>query len=147
MFKQRIALLLKSAIDEISFAIETTKDVKDETYFGATTAGMVLFRSSCLCIQNMAEAFLQIDNYTKGEFLPKYSSVPWKAIKGMRAILVHDYLSVDEPEILSILQQDLPALLPTVTMMLNDVQSGKYDDYFEELDRKKYNCSAGKAGS
>lgn len=66
MFKQRIELLLKSAIDEISFAIETTKDVKDETYFGTSTAGMILFRSSCLCIQNMAEAFLQIDNYTKG---------------------------------------------------------------------------------
>ncbi len=137
MYKQRIELLLKSAKDEISFAIETTKDVKDETYFGATTEGMILFRSSCLCIQNTAEAFLQIDNYTKGELLPKYSSVPWKAIKGMRAILVHDYLSVEEPEILSILQQDLPALLPTVTIMLNDVQSGKYDEYFADLDKKK----------
>ena len=137
MFKQRIELLLKSAIDEISFAIETTKDVKDETYFGTSMAGMILFRSSCLCIQNMAEAFLQIDNYTKGEFLSKYSSVPWKAIKGMRAILVHDYLSIEEPEILSILQQDLPALLPTVTEMLNDVQRGKHDEYFAELDKKK----------
>ena len=137
MFKQRIELLLKSAIDEISFAIETTKDVKDETYFGTSTAGMILFRSSCLCIQNMAEAFLKIDNYTKGEFLPKYSSVPWKAIKGMRAILVHDYLSVEEPEILSILQQNLPALLPTVTEMLNDVRIGKYDEYFADLDKKK----------
>ena len=55
----------------------------------------------------------------------------------MRAILVHDYLSVEEPEILSILQQDLPALLPTVTKMLEDVQSGKYNDYFEDLDKKK----------
>lgn len=55
----------------------------------------------------------------------------------MRAILVHDYLSVEEPEILSILQQDLPVLLPTVTIMLNDVQSGKYDDYFADLDKKK----------
>ena len=132
MFKQRIELLLKSAIDEISFAIETTKDVKDETYFGTS-----IFRSSCLCIQNMAEAFLQIDNYTKGEFLSKYSSVPWKAIKGMRAILVHDYLSIEEPEILSILQQDLPALLPTVTEMLNDVRIGKHDEYFADLNKKK----------
>ena len=69
--------------------------------------------------------------------MSRYSSVPWKAIKGMRAILVHDYLSVEEPEILSILQQDLPALLPTVTKMLEDVQSGKYNDYFEDLDKKK----------
>lgn len=137
MYKQRIELLLKSAIDEIPFAIETTKDVKEETYFGTSTAGMILFRSSCLCIQNMAEAFLQIDNYTKGKFLPKYTSVPWKAIKGMRSILVHDYLSVEEPEILSILQQDLPALLPTVTIMLDDVQSGKYDEHFADLDKKK----------
>ena len=137
MFKQRIELLLKSAIDEILFAIETTKDVKDETYFGTSTAGMILFKSSCLCIQNMAEAFLQIDNYTKGELLSKYSSVPWKAIKGMRAILVHDYLSVEEPEILSILQQDLPALLPTVTEILNDVRIGKHDEHFADLDKKK----------
>lgn len=137
MYKQRVSLLLKSAIDEIKFAIDTTKDVVDESYFGTTTAGMILFRSSCLCIQNMAEAFVQIDNLTEKQLLEQYDTVPWKAIKGMRAILVHDYLSVEEPEILSILHQDLPELLPTVEAMYEDIRKGDHDSLFEDLDAKK----------
>lgn len=38
MYKQRIELLLKSAIDEISFAIDTTKDVNSSAGFASIAA-------------------------------------------------------------------------------------------------------------
>ena len=81
----------------MKFAIETTKDVPDESYFGTTSAGMILFRSSCMCIQNVSEGFRQIDSHTGGELLPQYKGVPWKSIKGIRNLLAHEYLSVEEP--------------------------------------------------
>lgn len=43
--KDRVLSQIDFVIHEIQFAIETTKDVPDETYFGTTEKGMILFRS------------------------------------------------------------------------------------------------------
>lgn len=125
--KQRVLSQLNFIIAEIGFAIETTKDVPDENFFGTTEKGMILFRSSCMCIQNISEGFRQVDSHTGGELLPHYKDVPWPQIKGIRNLLAHEYLSVEEPEILSILQQDLPGLLPVARQMKQDIESGKFD--------------------
>ena len=126
--KDRVLSQTDFVIGEMKFAIETTKDVPDESYFATTSAGMILFRSSCMCIQNVAEGFRQIDSHTGGELLPQYKGVPWKSIKGIRNLLAHEYLSVEEPEILSILHQDLPKLLPVAETIKRDIESGKHDD-------------------
>ena len=41
--KDRVLSQLDFVISEMKFAIETTKDVPDEDYFGTTAAGMILF--------------------------------------------------------------------------------------------------------
>ena len=125
--KQRVLSQLNFIISEISFAIETTKEVPDENFFGTTAEGMILFRSSCMCIQNISEGFRQVDSHTGGELLPQYKDVPWPQIKGIRNLLAHEYLSVEEPEILSILQQDLPNLLPVAQQMKRDIENGRFD--------------------
>ena len=94
--KDRVLSQIDFVIGEMKFAIETTKDVPDESYFRTTSAGMILFRSSCMCIQNVSEGFRQIDSHTGGELLPQYKDVPWKSIKGIRNLLAHEYLSVEE---------------------------------------------------
>ena len=125
--KQRVLSQLNFIISEISFAIETTKEVPDENFFGTTAEGMILFRSSYMCIQNISEGFRQVDSHTGGELLPQYKDVPWPQIKGIRNLLAHEYLSVEEPEILSILQQDLPNLLPVAQQMKRDIENGRFD--------------------
>lgn len=125
--KQRVLSQLNFIISEISFAIETTKEVPDENFFGTTAEGMILFRSSCMCIQNISEGFRQVDSHTGGELLPQYKDVPWPQIKGIRNLLAHEYLSVEEPEILSIIQQDLPNLLPVAQQMKRDIENGRFD--------------------
>lgn len=125
--KQRVLSQLNFIISEISFAIETTKEVPDENFFGTTAEGMILFRSSCMCIQNISEGFRQVDSHTGGELLPQYKDVPWPQIKGIRNLLAHEYLSVEEPEILNILQQDLPNLLPVAQQMKRDIENGRFD--------------------
>ena len=81
-----------------------------------------------MCIHNVSEGFRQIDLHTGGELLPQYKGVPWKSIKGIRNLLALEYLSVEEPEILSILHQDLPKLLPVAETIRQDIKTGKYDD-------------------
>ena len=81
-----------------------------------------------MCIQNVSEGFRQIDSHTGGELLPQYKDVPWKSIKGIRNLLAHEYLSVEEPEILSILHQDLPTLMHVAETVKRNIESGKHDD-------------------
>ena len=77
---------------------------------------------------NKDRVLSQIDFVIGGELLPQYKDVPWKAIKGIRNLLAHEYLSVEEPEILSILHQDLPKLMPVAETIKRDIESGKHDD-------------------
>lgn len=130
--KDRAISQIDFIINEIRFAIDSTKDVPDENYFGTSASGMILFRSSCMCIQNISEGFRHIDSYTAGELLPLYEGVPWKSIKGIRNLLSHEYLSVEEPEILSILREDLPSLLPVAETIKKDIESGKHDELFSK---------------
>lgn len=131
--KDRVLTLIDFVINEIEFAIETTKDVPNENYFGTTANGMILFKSSCMCIQNISEGFRQIDNHTNGKLLPLYENVPWNLIKGIRNILAHEYLSVEEPEILSILHDDLPKLLLVALAIKEDIEAGEYDELLSRL--------------
>lgn len=80
-----------------------------------------------MCFHNISEGFRQVDSHTGGELLPQYKDVPWPQIKGIRNLLAHEYLSVEEPEILSILQQDLPNLLPVAKQMKRDIENGRFD--------------------
>ena len=77
---------------------------------------------------NKDRVLSQIDFVIGGELLPQYKDVPWKSIKGIRNLLAHEYLSVEEPEILSILHQDLPKLMPVAETIKRDIESGKHDD-------------------
>lgn len=41
--KDRVMSQIDFVIGEMKFAIETTKDVPDESYFGTTSAGMICY--------------------------------------------------------------------------------------------------------
>lgn len=44
--------------------------------------------------------------------------IPWRAIAGLRNVLVHDYLSLNSARILAICQRDLPGLRLAVASLL-----------------------------
>jgi uncharacterized protein with HEPN domain len=49
-----------------------------------------------------------------------HQEVPWRQIKAMRNVLVHDYLNVRLSIIATIIREDLPALKKAIQIMLND---------------------------
>lgn len=53
----------------------------------------------------------------------QYPNIPWKNIAGMRDKVIHQYFGVNLQVLWDTVQQDLPALRPTIAQMLNDVSS------------------------
>ena len=54
----------------------------------------------------------------------EYPAIPWKEIAGMRDVLIHDYLGIDERVVWRTVAKDLPRLRRAVERMLRR-RSGK----------------------
>lgn len=111
-------------------------------------------RSIILYVQDILDAVILIENYTKntdkisfeqdvktqdavihrieiiGEaskhildsFREKYSDVPWKALAGIRDILIHAYLDVQMDRIWKISQEEVPLLKKSILAVLSREQ-------------------------
>ena len=65
-------------------------------------------------LQVLAESTLRLSEGTKA----LHSEVNWRAIRGFRNVVVHDYLKVNLDAVANIIDQDLPSLKNAVESML-----------------------------
>lgn len=126
--------LLRFVERQTTFVLKTTAQVHTYHDFLTSDAGMVLFNSTCMCLQSIGEAIRQVDDRTAGRLLALYPASPWKQIIGMRNILSHEYLSIDVELIFDIAHEELPPLLETIHHLLADIDAGLRD---EEMKEKK----------
>lgn len=133
-YKYELADMLRFVERQIVFTIETT--VKVETYhdFLGSQDAMVLFNSTCMCLQSIGETIRQVDDRTAGSLFAHYPTTPWKQIIGMRNIISHEYLSVDPELVLDIVRTELHPLLIDIRQVLADIDAGLRN---EELANKK----------
>lgn len=122
---------------QTEFIIETTSDVKDVDGLLVTTTGMVLYNSTCMCLQTIGETVKKIDDLTdKGFFSVYYPHIPWRAIIGMRNIISHEYSATDPEKVFNTAKMNVPELLPVIETIINDVESGRHDAFLESLKKK-----------
>lgn len=119
--------LLNFVERQTAFIIRTTESVKTYHDFLLSDTAMVLFNSTCMCLQTIGETIRQIDNRTRGQLFTHYEEIPWRQIIGMRNIISHEYLSVDPELVLSIVREELPPLLQTLHQVIFDLKEGKYE--------------------
>ena len=105
------------------FVLETTADVKTYHDFLTNMSGMVLFNSTCMCLQTIGETIRQVDDLTAGNLFARYPSTPWKQIIGMRNIISHEYLSVDTELVFDITREELAPLLADLRRVLADIDN------------------------
>ena len=118
---------------QAEFIIETTEDVKELNDFLCSQSGMVLYNSTCMCLQTIGETVRKIDELTDRKFLDKcYPEVPWRSIIGMRNIISHEYAATDPEKVFNTIKLDIPALLQKVDEIIEDVSAGKHNDKFRE---------------
>ena len=117
---------------QAEFIIVTTEDVKELNDFLCSQSGMVLYNSTCMCLQTIGETVRKIDELTDRKFLDKcYPEVPWRSIIGMRNIISHEYAATDPEKVFNTIKLDIPALLQKVDEIIEDVSAGKHNDKIE----------------
>lgn len=109
---------------QIVFTIETTLKVNTYQDFLVSQDSMVLFNSTCMCLQSIGETIKQIDDRTNGKLFSLYPSTPWKKVIGMRHIISHEYLSIDPQVIFATVKTRLHPLLIDVRQILADIDAG-----------------------
>jgi uncharacterized protein with HEPN domain len=51
----------------------------------------------------------------------KYPAIPWKEIAGMRDVLIHAYFGVKLEQVWKVIEEDLPPLKETLTLVYQDL--------------------------
>lgn len=120
--------MLRFVERQIVFTIETTAKVQTYHDFLTSQDGMVLFNSTCMCLQTIGETIKQVDDRTQGRLFLLYPTTPWKQIIGMRNIISHEYLSVDPELVLDITRSELHPLLSDLCRVLADIDAGLRDE-------------------
>ncbi len=124
MSKEQLTDMLQFVERQIVFTIETTLKVNTYQDFLVSQDSMVLFNSTCMCLQSIGETIKQIDDRTNGKLFSLYPSTPWKKVIGMRHIISHEYLSIDPQVIFATVKTRLHPLLIDVRQILADIDAG-----------------------
>ena len=94
---------LKRIIKDLVFILEHTKGITQEQL----EENEILIDSVMFRLIQIAENSDKLSN----EFKAYYNNVPWRAMKGMRNKIVHEYGNVDLAVIYNTLANDIPVLL------------------------------------
>ena len=124
MSKEQLTDMLQFVERQIVFTIETTLKVNTYQDFLVSQDSMVLFNSTCMCLQSIGETIKQIDDRTNGKLFSLYPSTPWKKVIGMRHIISREYLSIDPQVIFATVKTRLHPLLIDVRQILADIDAG-----------------------
>lgn len=126
--KEALTDMLRFVERQIVFTIETTAKVHTYHDFLISQDSMILFNSTCMCLQSIGETIRQVDDHTKGRLFILYPTTPWKKVIGMRNIISHEYLSIDPQVIFATVKTRLHPLLSDLRRLLADIDAGLRDE-------------------
>ena len=120
-------LMILSTLEDIQFSIELImkrfKNIDSSDDFLADENGLEKLDSISMRLVAIGEGFKNIDKLTDNKLLPKYPTVNWKGVKGVRDILSHHYFDLDAETIFVICDSYLEELLMATNKMIVDVKS------------------------
>jgi uncharacterized protein with HEPN domain len=123
----RILDMLEYVGQQGSFIIETTKGISCFNDFMISQERVILYNSTCMCLQTIGETLKQVDNLTNQGFLKvHYPDIPWKSVFGMRNIIAHEYATTDPEMIFNTIREDLPQLLIVIHKIIEDLKNNRF---------------------
>lgn len=117
-----ILSLLRFALQQTEFVMESTRHVKHHDDFMLSMDAVVLFNSTCMCLQTIGETIRKVDERTSGKLFCHYPSTPWKKVIGLRNIISHDYLSIDPSVIFMTVKNQMQPLKASLEEIIEDMK-------------------------
>ena len=109
--KERVLQSLRQIENSILLLQEWNAGLKSADDYLLSPEGMKNLAASCMLVEAIGEAYKKIDVMTDGALLPLFSSIPWKAVKGIRDHIAHGYFEIDADVIYETVKNDLGPLL------------------------------------
>jgi len=120
-------LMILSILEDIQFSIELILQrfemIESSDDFLENDKGLEKLDSISMRLVAIGEGFKNIDKLTDNVLLPKYPSVDWKGVKGVRDVLSHHYFQLDAETIFEICDEHLEELLLVTKKMIVYVES------------------------
>lgn len=120
MCKEEVILLLEQIRDSLIIVIDRALHVNKVEDFTHSADGMMRLDSICMQLVTVGEAIKNIDKYTDKELFPKYPSIDWRSVMGLRDIIAHQYFNVDADIIYRIVKVNVPELLTVIERIIFD---------------------------
>ena len=117
--------LIKELLQRIETSLKEiilwTAHVESVNDFLSTTGGMILLNAVCMKLLAIGEEVKSLDKHTHKALLPKYHTIQWKEIMGMRDVIAHHYFDLEADKVFDALKEDIPALLNVIIKMRQDL--------------------------
>ena len=84
-------------------------------------SGLEKLDAICMQLIAIGESLKNVDKLTDKKLLPKYPTVDWKSVKGMRDIISHHYFDLNADAVFDVSKNDIQTLKETVEQILQDV--------------------------
>lgn len=117
--------LVLDSLSTIESALKTITEraevARTADYFLLSPEGMIRLDAICMNLIALGEAVKGLDKITKGELFPLYPEIYWSGVMKMRDKIAHHYFEMDAEVVFRTLQEDIPAMLPVIRRMIEDV--------------------------
>ncbi|MFA7418477.1 MAG: HepT-like ribonuclease domain-containing protein [Melioribacteraceae bacterium] len=123
-------LVLKKFLDVsegVEIVLRRSDKIRTPSDFANHQEGGDLYDAILMRLQVIGEVLKKIAK-TNPEILKNHPGIEWNKIIGLRDVISHDYLFVDEEIIFSICKEKIPALREEVNLIIKDLE--------EELNNK-----------
>jgi uncharacterized protein with HEPN domain len=107
---QRDKVYFFDIADSAKLAVEYLSDIPYEEFLHATAIQDAVIRR----IEIIGEAANRVSKESRS----KHSHLPWKEMKGMRNLLIHEYDEIDLKDVWDTVKNDLPNLINVIDKIL-----------------------------
>jgi len=102
--------------------------IKEPADFTASKHGRVVLDSIAMVILAVGETVKRIDRSTRGDYLFRYTNIPWKQIMGARDRMAHDYFGINAAEVFRTATISVPELAAAVERMIQDLDASPAEE-------------------
>ena len=112
---------IHTAAQRIARRFQNIREAED---FVSSEEGIDKLDGICMQLIVIGESLKNLDRITNQTLLIRYPQVDWKSAKGIRNVITHHYIDLDEQAVFGVCQNDIPVLIQTLERIKEEVQQG-----------------------